>query len=568
VLLKQLVEYSHRAKSQPALYAEVPIRYIVELDENGILLSPKPIDTADPSNRLTARGQRRLAPQVQRGNRFIPMLFADRAEYTLGITSKSLKPQRAKKVHTAYLEMLEKCLAQTGLPQVLAVHRFLIADPLSAIRLEKTFDPSANITFRVGGVFPMDLPEVQRFWAEQHSPASRFGCCATRQCLVCGEKRPALIRLQQRIKGIPNGQSQGTVLISANDSAYASYGLKASSVSPICEECGQRSTRAMNLLLEDPNTHHEMGDTVFVFWTRNSTEKFSFHDFLFSPRPEQVKRLIKSAGNGNQPSEIDNDSFYCVALSANGGRTVVRDWIDSTLAQIRFNLARWFERQAIVGPFGERPRPLGINLLAKALERGDGGGLNRTGPLIKRALFRAALTGAPLPSRLLYLAVRRNCAERNVSHARAAVTKLAIYSTKTGKHAEDYMQTIELENNSVAYLCGRLLALFERAQRLAGRPNATIVDRFYGAASSTPRMAYPLLARLARAHLSKLSFGARASLESSIEEIVSRIGSFPAVFNLEEQGMFSLGYYHQRAHDRFQKTAGKKDHTNEDAIAA
>lgn len=117
------------------------------------------------------------------------------------------------------------------------------------------------------------------------------------------------------------------------------------------------------------------------------------------------------------------------------------------------------------------------------------------------------------------------------------------------------MVSLNAEEQSPAYRCGRLLAVLEQAQRLAIRPKATIVDRFYGAASSSPRLVYPNLLKLARAHLSKLERdnpGARAAIEARIEEITSGIPSFPATLTLEEQGLFSLGYYHQRAHDRAQ----------------
>jgi len=178
--------------------------------------------------------------------------------------------------------------------------------------------------------------------------------------------------------------------------------------------------------------------------------------------------------------------------------------------------------------------------------------LRDLGPPTPRALIRSALTGAQLPFDLLYEGVRRNRAEQQVTHARAALMKLVIRS-RHGAAMEDRMVSLNSEEQNPAYLCGRLLAVLEQAQRLAVNPKATIVARFFGTASSAPLSVFPRLLRGAQAHLAKLERdrrGAYLALQRRMEEIMAGIGNFPATLTLEEQGLFSLGYYHQRAHDR------------------
>jgi CRISPR-associated protein Csd1 len=560
MLLKRLVEYSERLEPQPALYAEIAVRYIVELDSRGCPLSPKPVDTSDPATLRARDGQRRLMPQIQRSSGIKPILFADRAKYTLGITSGSPKREDVKhdegvrRRHRAYLEMFGRCAEHTRLPQVHAVRRFLENAPLAKLELGEDFVPADRLTFRVDGVFPSDLKPVQRFWADEHDPANSDGKEVQKmQCLVCGETRPVLKRHQMKIKGVPGGQTSGTMIISANAEAFESYGLEASLIAPTCARCGERFTRAANDLLQKEANHfvidRERGP-VFIFWTREPCE-FSFRDFLAAPQPEQVRALIESVRSGQNTAAFEANSFYAAALSASGGRVVIRDWIDNTVEQVRANLALWFERQSIIGPCGEPPRPFGITGLARSTVRD----LRDLAPAISRALMRSALTGAPLPFDLIYETARRNRAEQGVTHPRAALTKLVMRSQRYRDTTEDTMVSLNAEEQSPAYRCGRLLAVLEQAQRLAIRPKATIVDRFYGAASSSPRLVYPNLLKLARAHLSKLERdnpGARAAIEARIEEITSGIPSFPATLTLEEQGLFSLGYYHQRAHDRAQ----------------
>ncbi len=118
------------------------------------------------------------------------------------------------------------------------------------------------------------------------------------------------------------------------------------------------------------------------------------------------------------------------------------------------------------------------------------------------------------------------------------------------------MVQLDSDNPNPAYHCGRLLAVVEEAQRAAiPGINATVVDRFYGAASSTPASVFPSMLRGVRAHLSKLERDRRGvyiALERRLDEVTGAILGFPRTLTLQQQGLFALGYYHQRAHDRAQ----------------
>jgi CRISPR-associated protein Csd1 len=121
---------------------------------------------------------------------------------------------------------------------------------------------------------------------------------------------------------------------------------------------------------------------------------------------------------------------------------------------------------------------------------------------------------------------------------------------------ERSMVQLNTDHPSTAYHCGRLLAVLEEAQRAAlPGVKATIVDRFYGTASSAPASVFSRLLRGVQPHLSKLERdrpGAFYALQGRLEEIQGRIAEFPRVLTLEDQGRFALGYYHQRAYDRAQ----------------
>lgn len=549
MLLQRLVEYSSRLDMPPELYSDTAVRYIIELGSDGAPLSPEPVDTSDPSSPRTKNGLRRPMPQVQRASGIKPLLLADNGEYTLGLPKKNSTPDKVQARHSAYMRLLERCAAETGEPAVRAVLAFLSNDPVSHLRLPESFDPGATVTFRVDGVLPVDLPAVQSFWARVNDPeADPNRPPRIMQCLICGRERPVLERLQGKIKRVPGGQTSGTSIISANSDAFESYGLTASLVAPTCQECGERFTKAANSLLADRASRIDLGGAAFIFWTREKVD-FSLWDLLTDPKPEQVRQLLGAGYSGKPLPEVDDTAFYCTALSGSGGRAVVRDWIDTTIGEVRRHLSTWFERQAIVGPAGEEAQPLGLYPLALSLVRES----RDLAPPTPRAMLRAALTGAPLPMDLLFQAVRRNHAEQGVTRPRAAMIKLVLMSQQFTRK-EDHMVQLEPNNHSPAYLCGRLLAVLEEVQRLAiPGANSTIVDRFFGTASSAPSSVFGRLIRGAQPHLAKLERdrpGAWRALQTRLEDIQSALPAFPRILTLEEQGLFALGYYHQRAWDR------------------
>jgi CRISPR-associated protein Csd1 len=226
-------------------------------------------------------------------------------------------------------------------------------------------------------------------------------------------------------------------------------------------------------------------------------------------------------------------------------------WLETTVGEAVENLARYFRLQAIP-PLYRNQQPffsvyqLAAGLLSESRRRDRGELDART--LI--SIVEKALKGGPLPEWLLFQAVRRSRAEQDVSPARAALIQLTLAS-----HWDDSNDKEEVLNTrtreSPAFLCGRLLAILEWTQREAiGNPNTTLVDRFYGSASSAPASVFGTLLRGAQAHLGKLrreKRGLYVTIERQLEDVLSSLDSFPPVFSLKEQAVFALGYYYQRA---------------------
>jgi CRISPR-associated protein Csd1 len=83
-----------------------------------------------------------------------------------------------------------------------------------------------------------------------------------------------------------------------------------------------------------------------------------------------------------------------------------------------------------------------------------------------------------------------------------------------------------------------------------GDVGAGVVQRYYAAASATPALVLGRLTRTAQFHLDKIADkGIRLGLDKRLAEIWSRIQDrVPATLTLEQQSLFALGYYQQKAY--------------------
>lgn len=550
MLLQKLVEYSERLEEiAPPGYSKKPVRYLIELDSAGNLRNPHPIDLSDKDNK---RGLSFAVPHTVRSSGVKPLLLADNAEYTLGLVREGSTPERATQCHNAYVAIVAECVQRTGDQVVAAVLNFLRNNTTRGINIPDNFDPKETILFRVDTELPTNRETVQRFWNECNAPDGD-----TMQCLICGQQRITLQTLKGKINGIPGGQAGGLAFISANKDAFGSYGLQQSQTAPVCEDCADRFTKALNHLLGNRSTRMIFNDLAFTFWTRESIDSFDLFTAMDNPTVDSVNRLLASAYTGKWQPGVDDVAFYAVSLSASGARAVVRDWIHTTVGNVKQALARWFQRQHIVDGWGAEANPLGIYRLGAATVRE----MKDLPIQTPHALLHSALYGTPLPTNLLQQALRRNAVEHTVTYPRAALIKLVLASQSIIQ--EDAMVQLQTERPEAAYHCGRLLAVLEQIQQTAlGRSiNTTIVDRFYGTASTAPATVFGTLLGQAQPHLSKLRRSGRENtayaLQNRLEEVLIQLPNFPRTLTLQEQALFALGYYHQRAHDHAQATAKK-----------
>jgi CRISPR-associated protein Csd1 len=358
-----------------------------------------------------------------------------------------------------------------------------------------------------------------------------------------------------------------------------------------------------------------LGNQIAVFWTKEQiksirSEEIEFEDIVkipieeFDDMPEdtppakasQCRALLEAPFTGKtNAGELQTNQFYLAVLSPNKSRLVVREWLEERIDKTQENIKRYMDSLQIIHPDGRGiwgpPLPAILRALqsytSMKQEIKEKPRIPTAGPDAVRKLLRCIYTGTPPPEVLLIRALRcfripdpptdTNEYERRERQmyrrmGMAAAMKLILTYNKNIEE-QQAMEQLKTEfdaesdyKNKSPYNCGVLLAILEAIQRKAsssGRGvNATLVDRYYSAASTAPATVFANLVGMAtKAHLPKLRRENKELFKVSYQEdlinindlmmaaceAINAAGGFPSPLKPEEQAAFALGFYHQRA---------------------
>ena len=371
-------------------------------------------------------------------------------------------------------------------------------------------------------------------------------------CLVTGKPAP-IARLHNPVKGV---NAKPAPFTSVNLSAFESYGKEQGFIFPVGEQAMFEYTTALNTLLAGEN-RFRIGDVTAICWSAKPTPLEESLASLINgggkdnpdAHIDAVKSLYKSLYNGKYTEPDGKEKFYLLGLSPNSARVVVRFWHETTVAALSESIAAWYDDLQMVrgenSPYPEYmplPRLLGNLVLDGKME-------NLSSDLITQ-ITDAALNNRVLPVSLLQAALRRNKAEQKITYGRASLLKAYINrAIRAGrlKNMKELTMSLDRNRQDIGYVLGRLFAVLEKTQAEANPGlNATIADRYFGSASSIPIAVFGTLMRLLPHHLNKLEFEGRAvQLQWEIRQILEHCQRFPNHLNLEQQGLFAIGYYHE-----------------------
>ncbi len=572
MMLQALIEYAEREDLGDADFHEAPVRWLIPLDVFGNLTGG-PIELLDNSGAKKPKPRTLTRPFIEQKELTIasrPRAFflCDTLERAVNYPDLK-KPERAERregSHVYFKQLLEAAAGEcpNDGPIARATLTFLnqpdALEKLHASLTEQKAKPNDNITFRVSGNTLLQSEELKQFWRRRRAADRPQAAGRKRFCLATGELTES-VTTTEKIKGVPGGLAVGTNLISFDKASFTSFGLQQGENASISAATELKVRSALNDLVQRGFRQTEI---VHLHWTREKEDLDPF-DLVETADEQEVRNLLEAPRTGQPQHALDARKYYAMSLSGNGGRIIVRDWLESTVPEVEQNVRQWFEDLSVVRPGGD-PTPRAdfkLGYLLHGLVRDK---LDELAPQIPTQLLYAALRGAPLPLSALAAALRRQQIEidNKINPARLALIKACLMRQDRFNQPQErnnMTESLNTESTDPAYLCGRLFSVFNRLQRIAlGSVNAGVVERFYASASTTPALVMGRLFRNAQNHLAKAGGGFAENVRKDFEAISVQLGDhFPPSLDLEGQGRFALGYYHQNAEYRRLRKGNEDD---------
>ena len=548
MILKALYDYYNRCDNLPVKgLEEKEIGYLIVIKDDGSFL------------RLESRMKdKKQAPRflvlqtVKRsGKKFVPNYLWDNVEYILGGSGSS-----DEKNHTFVKMVSELSELKPDSKTIAAIKEFyanvkvnvpvVMEDPLWS-EMQKS---NKNISFLIEGETKIaaENKDVWNIVLYQKSNDIQ------KHCLVSSEKG-YVARLHSTIKLT---KDTGPIVSFQKGKGYDSYGKEQAYNAPISEEAEFAYTTALNSLLQKGSRNKFMlGTRTFVFWASNNneasmeTEESLFELLGFSEEANddpnanlmKVRKLFESIYSGLLKTGLD-DKFYILGLAPNSARIAVVYWSETTLKDFAEKILNHFRDMEIQDTRKDKKPYMGIREIISSVTLG--GKMSDAIPNLPEAVVKSIFQGLPYPQTLYSACLRRIRAEQKLTITRAAIIKAYLNRQSNNNKKIDIM--LDKDNNNQGYLCGRLFAVLENLQ-FAANGQDSIRSSYMNAASTTPSTVFSTILKLSNNHYGKLAKdkkGLANFFDNQKKEIMAMLQEFPDTLELNDQGRFFLGYYHQK----------------------
>jgi len=515
--------------------------------------------------------------QQKRSGSSAPSYFmCDNIQYVLGFDKgDNIKEKQFKDFKAKHNKILSSATSKTALAVLNFINSWNVNNALHNPIIIDNFKTllDGNLVFRLDGEFEFahKNKEIINLWEKNNSPIDDP---TIEQCLITGEYLE-IERIHNSIKPLfmqkgkqpsPNGWT--IVAVDKDSTAFDSYDKKQSYNSPISKKSAFAYTTVLNYMLTNSKQKIQIGDATTVFWAESPSNLYSDLAMqLFNPEvvedtdevtsDSETQRLIsdvlESARLGNKiPMDIYKGinpltKFYVLGLSPNASRVSVRFFHSDTFGGFVEKVTMHYRDMEIVKEYENNRTNIPIRwLVAETISPKSSE--KEAKPLLAGAIMRSILNGGMYPQSLYNSILQRvrTDSEIRVNYIRASIIKASLSRkariTKNKIIEEVLTVALNEKTTEKSYLLGRLFAILEKTQKDSG--NETIRSRYFASAMTTPGAVFPLLLRLAQHHISKVKFGFLN--DKKIEAILNDIERFPSHLSLDEQGIFILGYYHQR----------------------
>lgn len=608
MLLKALYDFAlTKNLLEDLAFVRKPVRWIIQLDKDGQLIGEGPIETHIDEEKKALEFSIPKTTRPTGGGQISDFLVDDIGALFNLNTKPDQEPNRRAlnnlrgKYEDFWQQVSEACTATEhfAFASLYKFHTQLQGNLPSFMRLDSIGTPKWMIrkaggdeiklvsdlfTFAVeGNILINDQEVVRPYWRQIHASevANSENNAQKGICLITGQTGVSIARTHiPMVMRLPKpARGTGAGIVGFEGDSFCSYGFKRSFNAPVSINASKAYLAAIQYLSGQKDHWLPIGSAWLCFWaTKTEAVSNRFANLLRKPDSKTIRDFMITPWKGFQQSPNKLERFIAITFSAAGPRIIVKDWLQLTIQDAENNFQKWFEDLEII-PYGvsdasqDERSPLSIDQLAcTTIRRKTDGKFDRDklNPDLISALYRAALKNDLLPITLLKSVLDRlktNIAKDGLNalndQSRFALIKLTL-NRQLRNEEKPEMQSQIFETDDPAYNCGRLLAVLDSLQRSAHGKSfdgATIAERYFSSASTTPNTAFSLLWKLHQHHLKKLrqqgEKGQRAAnkIKTSIIEIASLFEpatpgaspQFPRYFTLVEQGRFALGFYQQMA---------------------
>jgi len=408
-----------------------------------------------------------------------------------------------------------------------------------------------NLSFRLDGEYDL-IPCKEKVRLYVESQVDEDTDSTTCVCLVTGLKKI----IARTHSDTPINKDSKKFISFQKNSGYDSYGKEQAFNAQISKSAEFAYTTALNVLLtKNSKNKVQIRDTTTLFWSQKQAVFEDLFPSFFALPPKDdpdvdvrsVKALYDGIYTGHDSSDLQT-KFYVLGLAPNSARISVRFWHEGTIREFGETIRQHFEDFEIIrSPTDKGHYALFWILSAMALKNE----VENVPPSLSGQIVQAVLSGSLYPAAMLQQTIRRTRATQNVTRVQAGILKAYLnrYYRIHLTQEKEITVALDTNNNNTGYRLGRLFAVLEKIQEEANPGlNATIRDRFYGAASSSPVTVFPQLLKLKNHHLAKLkNAGRKVNFEKLLMDIFDGIKpEIPSHLVMEDQARFAIGYYHQR----------------------
>lgn len=562
MILKALYDYYQRCENLPALGMEFKeIGFIIVIDNNGSFLrfEDRRIDKKSAQQFLVKKS-------VGRSSAPVANYLYDNSQYVFGYSTKGDMNSMRKYYDTFRAKIKEIYELYPENKTIKAIYAFYQKEPSDIVEAMQN-DPLWNeiiknlnkkystFSFLIDGDTEIVASKKELINLRENDKET-----AGTLCLITGNRNSKAVEVTTATM-IQGSQATAKLVAFQVYSGYDSYGKSKGYNAPISEEAEFAYTTALNHLLRS-NSHNkfiigkESYTRTFLFWaSSNSEASKATEENLFvlfgrsetedddpNKRIELVKNVFMSIYNGKLSANKD-DKFFILGLAPNAARIAVIYWNEIPLREFAKVISQHFEDMAIIDTRKEKKPYIGLHSILGSVTLG--GKSSDATPNLPDAVVKSIFQGLPYPASLFQSCIRRIRAEQSINIVRAAIIKAYLNRLNNNNKKIDIM--LDKENQNEGYLCGRLFAVLEKIQEDANGIH-TIRERYMNSASTTPAMVFATILNLSTHHLEKLNNGAQIFYEKLKQEIISKLNAngFPAHLDLQNQGRFFVGYYHQR----------------------